>query len=120
MSRQITRGVCGCTTSSWSTRVPLPPTLLPARSGPPQALRDEPGPLPDLLRQFDDDALRAAYIAEPEDVLIALQLADKLRPAGFQTGHGGVDVLDDECDVADARCVGRRRRTVTLGQRRVE
>lgn len=44
--------------------------------------------------------LRAADVAEPVAVLIALQLADELRAAGSQAGDDGVDVFDGECDVA--------------------
>jgi hypothetical protein len=72
--------------------------------------RDEPlrvgyglDPLADLLRQLNDDPLRAADVAEPVDVLVALQLADELSAAGSQAGDDGVDVLDGECEVADTR-----------------
>jgi hypothetical protein len=50
-------------------------------------------PLADLLRQLDDDSFRAADVAEPVAVLVALQLADELSAAGLQTGDEGVDVL---------------------------
>src|ERR671934_1859521 len=77
-------------------------------------------PLADLLRQLDDDPLRAADVAEPVAVLVALQLADELSAAGSQAGDDGVDVFDGECDMADARCVRRRAPVAALGRRRVE
>jgi hypothetical protein len=65
--------------------------------------RDEPlrvgnglDPLADLLRQLDDDSLRAADVAEPVAVLVALELADEFSAAGSQAGNDGVDVLDGE------------------------
>ncbi len=67
-----------------------------------------PDPSADLLGQLDDDPLRAADVAEPVPVLIALQLADELRATGSQAGDDGVDVFDGECDMADARCIRRR------------
>jgi hypothetical protein len=60
-----------------------------------------------LLGQLDDDALGAADVAEPVTVLVALHLADELLAAGSQAGDNGVDVVDGECDMADARCVRR-------------
>jgi hypothetical protein len=68
----------------------------------------------DPLRQLDDDPLRAAEAAEPVDALVALQLADELSSAGSQASDDGVDVLDDECDVADTRGVGRGVAVVAL------
>lgn len=56
-------------------------------------------PLADLLRQFDDDPLRAADGAEPVAVLAALQLAHEFRAAGSQVGDDSVDVFDGECDM---------------------
>jgi hypothetical protein len=63
--------------------------------------RDEPlrvgnglDPLADLLRQLDDDSLRAADVAEPVAVLVALHLADEFSAAGSEAGNDGVDVLD--------------------------
>jgi hypothetical protein len=53
-------------------------------------------PLADLLRELDDDSLRAADVAEPVAVLVALQLADEFSAAGSQAGDDGVDVLDGE------------------------
>ncbi len=61
-----------------------------------------PDPSADLLGQLgqlDDDPLRAADVAEPVPVLIALQLADELRATGSQAGDDGVDVFDGECDI---------------------
>jgi len=65
-------------------------------------------PLAYLLRQLDDDSLRAADVAEPVAVLVALQLADEFSAAGSQAGNGGVDVVDGECNVADTWRVRRR------------
>src|SRR4051812_4441401 len=74
-------------------------------------------PLADLLGQLDDDPCRAADVAEPVAVSGALHLADQLRAAGLQAGDGGVDVVDLERDVAEARDV-RRRVPVAFGARR--
>jgi hypothetical protein len=71
-------------------------------------------PLADLLRQLDDDSLRAADVTEPGAVLVAHQVADELSAAGSQAGNDGVDVLDGEGDVADARRVRRRGPVVAL------
>jgi hypothetical protein len=51
-----------------------------------------PEPTADLLRQLDDDPLRAADVAEPIAVSVALHLANELRVAGSQAGDDGVDV----------------------------
>jgi hypothetical protein len=75
-------------------------------------------PSADLLRQFDDDPLRAADVAEPVAVLVALDLADELRAADSQASDGGVDVVDCECEMAEARGVrGRVRVAVRAGRR---
>jgi hypothetical protein len=79
-----------------------------------------PDPSADLLGQLDDDPLRAADVAEPVAVLIALQLADELRATGSQAGDDGVDVFDGECDMAEARCVRRRVPVAALIRGRVE
>jgi hypothetical protein len=47
-------------------------------------------PLADPLRQLDDDSLRAADVAEPLAVLVALELADEFTAAGSQAGNDGV------------------------------
>jgi hypothetical protein len=60
-------------------------------------------PSADLLRQLDDDPLRAADVTEPIDVFVVLHLANELRAAGSQASDDGVDVLDCECEMADAR-----------------
>ena len=65
-------------------------------------------PSADLLRQLDDDPLRAADVAEPITVFVALHLANELRAAGSQASDDGVDIVDCECDMADARGVRRR------------
>jgi hypothetical protein len=56
----------------------------------------------DPLRQLDDDRLRATDVAEPIDVCVVLDLANELAAAGSHGGDTGVDVVDCECDVADA------------------
>ena len=84
------------------------------RSGWAQVVRDRP--LADLLRQFDDDPHRAADVAEPVAVLVALHLAHEFRAAGSQVGDDGVDVFDGECDMADARRVRRRVPVVVLAR----
>ncbi len=86
--------------------------------------RWRPGePSADPLRQLDDDPLRAADVAEPIAVFVALHLANELRAAGSQAGDDGVDVVDCECDMAEARGVrgrvpvaARARRGVKLDQ----
>ncbi len=65
-------------------------------------------PSADLLRQLDDDPLRATDVAEPIAVFVALHLANELRAAGSQASDDGVDVVDCESDMADARGVRRR------------
>src|SRR5919197_1152699 len=74
-----------------------------------------------LLRQLDDDPLRAADVAEPIAVFVTLHLANELRAAGSQAGADGVDVVDFECEMADARGVRRRvsvtARALPLAQR---
>jgi hypothetical protein len=72
-------------------------------------------PSTDALCQLDDDSLRAADVAEPVAVLVALQLADELSAAGSQAGDDGVDVFDRERDMADARCIRRRVPVAALG-----
>src|SRR5436190_2508778 len=73
-----------------------------------QPLAARPEPSADLLRQLDDDPLRAADVAEPIDVLVVLHLANELPAARSHAGDGGVDVVDCECDMADARSIRRR------------
>jgi len=50
----------------------------------------------DPLRQLDDDPLRAADVAEPIAVFVALHLANELCAAGLQASDDGVDVVDCE------------------------
>src|SRR6266540_2112817 len=73
-----------------------------------EAVGGRPEPSADLLRQLDDDPLRAADVAEPIAVFVALHLANELRAAGSQASDDGVDIVDCECDMADARGVRRR------------
>src|SRR5215211_7587256 len=67
-----------------------------------------PEPSADPLRQLDDDPLRAADVAEPIDVFVALHLANERPAVGSQASDGGVDVVDYECEMAEARGVRRR------------
>jgi hypothetical protein len=62
----------------------------------------------DLLRQLDDDPLRPADVAEAIDVFVVLHLANELPAVGAQASYDGVDVVDCECEMADARGVRRR------------
>ncbi len=73
-----------------------------------QSFGGRPEPSADLLRQLDDDPLRAADIAEPIAVSVVLHLANELSAARSHAGDGGVDIVDCECDMADARRVRRR------------
>src|SRR4051794_12859947 len=77
-------------------------------------------PSADLLGQLDDDPLGAADVAEPVAGPEALRPADDLRAMSAQAGDGGVDVLDDEGEMAEARCVGRRVAVSAPARRRVE
>jgi hypothetical protein len=46
-------------------------------------------------------------VAEPVNVLVALQFADEFNATRSQSGDDGVDVLDGECDVVDTPvCAG--------------
>src|ERR1700729_3426222 len=74
----------------------------------------------DLPRPLDDDSLRPADVAKPIDVLVALPLAYELRAVGTQAGEGGVDVVDRECEVADAGGVRRRLRVAGRTRRGME
>ena len=73
------------------TAVVVPPPAQGLCRGPCQK-RGLPQPSADPLRQLDDDPLRAADVAEPIPVPVALHLANELRPAGSQAGDDGVDV----------------------------
>jgi len=74
----------------------------------------------DLLRQLDDDPLGAADVTEPVAVLVANQLADELGAPGPQALDDGVDVVDEEGEVAEALGVRGRVGVAGLGRRRVE
>ncbi len=78
-------------------------------------------PSADLFCQLDDDSLGAADVAEPVAVLVVHQLADELGAAG-PVGRRlrGVDVLDEEGEVAEAWSVRGRLRVAALDRRRVE
>src|SRR5204862_7381897 len=79
-----------------------------------------PGASADPVGQLDDDALRAADVAEPQHVSVALHVANELAAASSHAGHDGVDVVDYECDMADAPRICRRLRVAALGRRRAE
>jgi hypothetical protein len=76
-----------------------------------------PAPSADPLGQLDDDPLRAADVAEPIAVFVLLHLANELPAVGSKRGDDGVDVVDCECDMADAQSV-RRRVPVAAADRR--
>jgi len=67
-----------------SILIPLIPSAVRSTVG-----RD--GSSAELLGQRDDDALGAADVAEPIDVLVLRQLADEFGAVGAQAGN---DVLD--------------------------
>ena len=56
----------------------------------------------DLFGQGDDDARRAAEVAEPEDGLVLCHVAEEFGAVGAQTGDGVVDVVDGEHDAMQA------------------
>jgi hypothetical protein len=47
-------------------------------------------------------------MAEPIDVVVVLHLANELPAVGSYARDGGVDVVDCQCEMADARGVRRR------------
>src|SRR5580693_8988161 len=80
-------------------------------------------PSADLLGQRNDDALGAAYVAEPIAVLVLLQSANEFRTVSAQPGNDVFDVVDGEHDVPYAQRVRRcvqpgadRRRCMELRQ----
>src|SRR5436309_4941027 len=91
-------------------------------SGPaPSAPRAPPGePSAELFRQLDDDPRGAADVTEPIDVLVALHLTDELGPVGAQAGESCVEVVDRECEVANAGGIGRGLRVTAPARRGVE
>ena len=82
--------------------------LSPSSGGRPEASADP-------LRKFYDEPFRAAEVAEPIAVFVGLDLANQLPAVGSQTGDGGVDVVDCECEMAEARGVRRRVRRRPAG-----
>src|SRR5881227_3090082 len=74
----------------------------------------------DLLRQLDDDPLRTADVAEPIAVFVLLHLANQRRAAGSQASDDGVDVVDCECEMAEARGVRRRMPVAARARRGVK
>src|SRR5262249_14390219 len=61
----------------------------------------------EFLGQCDEDALGAADVAQPVEVLVLLDLADELGAVRLQAGKDVVDVLDGEHDATYAQCVRR-------------
>ena len=57
-----------------------------------EAVGGRPEPSADLLRQLDDDPRRAADVAEPIAVFVALHLANELRAAGSQASDASIAV----------------------------
>src|SRR5436190_19299730 len=62
----------------------------------------------ELLRESDDDALRATQDAEPVGVLVLRDLTKEFGTVAAQAGNDVVDVLDSEHDAAYAQRVRRR------------
>jgi hypothetical protein len=85
-----------------------------------RAVGGGPEPSADLLRQLDDDPFGAADVAEPIAVSVALQLANELRAAGSQASDNGVDVVDCEREMVDARGVRPRVPVAAPARRGVE
>ena len=81
------RSCCGC-------RADIALLTLP-RDEPPR-VGDGLDPLADPLRWLDENSRRAAHVAEPVDVLVALQRTNEFSAAGSQAGNDAVDVLDGE------------------------
>src|SRR5258706_8907168 len=63
--------------------------------------------LPELLGKPDNDALRAADVAEPIRVLVLHHVADQFGAVGAQARDDVVDVINGEHDAADPECVHR-------------
>jgi hypothetical protein len=84
------------------------PERLVVGTGAFRRMRPERETLAELRRQLDDDRLWAADLAEPIDVFVALHLANEFPSVGSQASDDGVDVVDCECEMAEARGVRRR------------
>src|SRR5215210_3143622 len=106
----------GSTSNCWTSAGSATARSFSATGAP--ASRAKPSANP--LGQLDDDPLGAADVTEPVDVFVALQLADELRAVGSQARDRGVDVVDCECDMADAAGVRRRVAVAAMGRRVVE
>src|SRR5262249_57510483 len=61
----------------------------------------------ELFGECDDDALRAADVAEPIAVLVLRHLSNELRALGVQAGKDVLNVVDSEHDVTYAKRVRR-------------
>jgi len=95
--------VRGCASQAEPDQVPISRSCPGTTTDAGEPVGGRPEPSADLLRQLDDDPLRAADVAEPIAVFVALHLANELRAAGSRAGDDGVDVVDCMCDMADAR-----------------
>ena len=73
----------------------------------------------EFLGQRDDDARRAAHVAEPVFVLVLDHLADEFGAVGAQAGHGVIEVFDREHDLPETQRVRRGNRRFGLDQLRV-
>jgi hypothetical protein len=62
----------------------------------------------DLPGQGDDDARRAAQVAQQEDALELCRLAEEFGATGVQPGDGVIDVVHGEHDAVQAQRAGRR------------
>jgi glycosyltransferase involved in cell wall biosynthesis len=62
----------------------------------------------DLFGQGDDDARRAAKVAQQEDVLELCHFAKEFGAVGAQAGDGVMDIVNSEHDAMHAQRVGRR------------
>src|ERR1700676_4563623 len=76
------------------------PTRTPSRARAPGGLVRGPfgAPSAELFGQSDDDALGAADVAEPIDVLVLRQLADEFGAVGAQARNDVINVVDGEHD----------------------
>lgn len=74
----------------------------------------------ELLGQPDDDAVGAADVAVPVDVLVLRHLAHEFGAVGAQAAEDVVDIVDDEREARDARGVHRRPRRTAGGHRSME
>ena len=62
----------------------------------------------DLLGELDDQSFRTADIAEPMDVLVITDLADRVKAFVSQSVDDRVEAIDLDSDVPEAQPVRRR------------